>query len=93
MDLDCHVVDFGPMGLIGFQRDWIYRETGAPPPIDVPEDADHEWWNTQAVAHLHRYWHLITDRFDTIVVDEGQDFSPAWLAFLDQLLDPEGPRR
>ncbi len=37
MELDCHVVDFGPTGLIGFQRDWIYRESGAPPPSDVPE--------------------------------------------------------
>lgn len=63
------------------------------PPLSVPADADHEWWNTQAVAHLHRYWHQITDRFDTVVVDEGQDFSPAWLAFLEQLLDPDGPRR
>ncbi|MEO6570112.1 MAG: ATP-binding protein [Ilumatobacteraceae bacterium] len=35
-DVECHLVDFGPSGLIGFQRDWIYRETGAPPPTDVP---------------------------------------------------------
>jgi superfamily I DNA/RNA helicase len=68
-------------------------ELAGMPPLAVPDDADHEWWNTQAVAHLHRYWHQITDRFDTIVVDEGQDFSPAWLAFLEQLLDPDGPRR
>ena len=32
MDLACHVVDFGPGGLIGFQRDWIYRETGSAVP-------------------------------------------------------------
>ncbi|MEO7572950.1 MAG: NERD domain-containing protein/DEAD/DEAH box helicase [Acidimicrobiales bacterium] len=76
----------GPFLRVAFELDGM-------PPIDVPDDADHEWWNTQAVAHLHRYWHLITDRFDTVVVDEGQDFSPAWLAFLEQLLDPEGPRR
>lgn len=35
--LECHIVDFGPRGLLGFQRDWIYRETGAPPPIDTPD--------------------------------------------------------
>jgi hypothetical protein len=38
MDLECHVVDNGPGGLIGKQRDWIYRETGASPPtasVDV----------------------------------------------------------
>ena len=37
MDLACHVVDFGPGGLIGFQRDWIYRETGAAVPVDRPD--------------------------------------------------------
>ncbi len=31
-ELECHLVDFGPGGLIGNQRDWIYRETGAAPP-------------------------------------------------------------
>jgi hypothetical protein len=30
--LECHLVDFGPGGILGFQRDWIYRETGALPP-------------------------------------------------------------
>jgi hypothetical protein len=37
MDLACHVVDFGPGGLIGFQRDWIYRETGSAVPIEGPD--------------------------------------------------------
>ena len=37
MELACHVVDFGPGGLIGFQRDWIYRETGSAVPVDRPE--------------------------------------------------------
>ena len=34
--LECHVVDFGPRGILGAQRDWVYRETGAAPPVDVP---------------------------------------------------------
>jgi len=63
------------------------------PPLPVPDGADHEWWNTEAVAHLLRHWHEVTERFDTVVVDEGQDFNPAWLALLEQLLDPDGPRR
>ena len=37
MELDCHIVDFGPSGLLGFQRDWIYRETGVVPPVDSTE--------------------------------------------------------
>lgn len=63
------------------------------PPLPVPDDADHEWWNVDAVAHLLRHWHEVTARFDSVIVDEGQDFHPAWLALLEQLLDPEGARR
>lgn len=62
-------------------------------PLTVPDDADHGWWTITAVGHLHSHWHEITERFDTIVVDEAQDFSPAWLAQLEALLDPDGPRR
>lgn len=36
-DLACHIVDFGPTGLLGFQRDWIYGETGVRPPSEVPD--------------------------------------------------------
>ena len=39
MDLECHIVDFGSGGLLGFQRDWIYRETGVVPPPE-PRDVD-----------------------------------------------------
>lgn len=63
------------------------------PALPVPEGADHEWWNTEAVAHLLRHWHEVTQRFDTVVIDEAQDFHPAWVAMLEQLLDPDGPRR
>jgi hypothetical protein len=31
--------------------------------------------------------------FDTIIVDEGQDFYPHWFERLEALLDPTGPRR
>jgi hypothetical protein len=35
--LECHILDFGPGGLLGFQRDWIYAETGAAPPAPMPD--------------------------------------------------------
>ena len=35
-------------------------------------------------------WHHVTTRFDRIIVDEAQDFSPAWLGLLESLLDPDG---
>ena len=54
---------------------------------------DPDFWNNEVNGHLHLHWPLITERFDTIIVDEVQDFSPAWLAQLEVLLDPDGPRR
>ena len=41
-------------------------------------------------AHLLNNWSHITQRFDRIIVDEAQDFSPAWIGLLESLLDPEG---
>ena len=63
------------------------------PELDVPDDADKQWWDIVAVGHLHAHWHEVTARYDTIVVDEAQDFSPAWLTQLSTMLDPAGPRR
>ena len=63
------------------------------PPLEVPDDADRTFWDTIAIGHLHSHWRDVTERFDTIVIDEAQDFSPAWIAQLTQLLEPLGPRR
>jgi AAA domain/UvrD-like helicase C-terminal domain len=63
------------------------------PELDVPDGAPGSWWDTVAVGHLHSNWHHIAARFDTIIVDEAQDLSPAWLAQLEQLLERGGPRR
>ena len=62
------------------------------PPLDIPDTASREWWDTVEIAHLHVHWHEITDRFDTIIVDEAQDFRPAWIDLLERLLDRAGPR-
>lgn len=62
------------------------------PELEVDED-DSEFWNVTVPGHLQQHWPKVTERFDTIIVDEAQDFSPAWLALLTSLLDPEGPRR
>ncbi|MFZ6005811.1 MAG: NERD domain-containing protein [Actinomycetota bacterium] len=75
----------------GFLR--VALELDGMPSLPIPELADHEWWTVTAVEHLQAHWHQVTERFDTIVVDEGQDFSPTWMALLERLLDPDGPRR
>ena len=33
--IECHLVDYGPGGLLGAQRDLIYRELGLAPPANV----------------------------------------------------------
>lgn len=63
------------------------------PHKEVPDGADSDFWNNEVLGHLHLHWPNVTEQFDTIVVDEVQDFSPAWLAMLEALLDPDGPRR
>ncbi len=64
-----------------------------PPPLPIPPDADQEWWDLTPVGHAMRHWDEVTERFDTIVVDEAQDFSPAWMGLLESLLDQDGPKR
>lgn len=63
------------------------------PELVIPPTADQHWWETEALGHLVRYWPQIGARFDTIIIDEAQDFSPAWIALLQALLDPDGRRR
>lgn len=65
-------------------------------PDDVEQftpDELKEYWDVTVVGYLHSHWPDIEERFDTIIVDEAQDFSPAWIAQLESLLDPEGSRR
>jgi hypothetical protein len=47
--IECHVLDYGPGGLLGFQRDFVYREVGLAPPsgasapsVERPVAADPE---------------------------------------------------
>ena len=63
------------------------------PPLEEPDDASPEFWDVTATEHIRSNWHRVTQRFDTIVIDEAQDFSPEWIEQLAQLLDPAGPRR
>ncbi|BAN04377.1 nuclease-related domain-containing DEAD/DEAH box helicase [Ilumatobacter coccineus] len=63
------------------------------PPLEQPDDADADWWSVTAVGHLAEHWDEVTERFDTIIVDEAQDFDPAWIDQLQRLLDPDGPMR
>jgi len=75
----------------------IARTFEGMPHLDEPPDMTSEeastFWNETVIGHLHLNWPKITEKFDTIIIDEAQDFSPAWIAQLESLLDEEGPRR
>lgn len=59
----------------------------------VPDDAGQEFWDHVPTTYLMEHLDEVTERFDTFIVDEGQDLRPQWLDSLEVLLDPAGPRR
>jgi hypothetical protein len=65
-----------------------------PPPLGEqgPVEDPRDYWR-RVEHHAMEHVSSIEDSFDTIVVDEVQDFSPLWLALLEELLDPDGPQR
>lgn len=83
---DVDDVRIGPFWRVAFDLDGM-------PELAEPEGVDQRWWDEIGFGHLRDHWGSVTERFDTIVIDEGQDFSPTWIELLEQLLDPNGPRR
>ena len=63
------------------------------PDLEVPDGAGNEWWSSAPFTHVLDNIEDVVVRFDTIVVDEAQDFAPRWLEVLECLLDDEGPGR
>lgn len=52
-----------------------------------------EYWGQVIPRSLEFHAAKIGTPFDTIIVDEGQDFFPHWFERLEALLDPAGPHR
>ena len=48
------------------------------------------FWNETLTAHVLANIEKIKPMFDTIVVDETQDFAPSWVTILEALLLPNG---
>jgi hypothetical protein len=66
-----------------------YVGLDAPPPgVDL-----NTWWNETLPDDAARAIAENGQRFDTVVIDEVQDFAPRWLKIAQMLLDPDGPRR
>lgn len=59
----------------------------------VPSNPPSEWWLNVPAAELVKHADSISDRFDAIVLDEGQDFHNHWLESLKVLFRADGPKR
>lgn len=59
----------------------------------VPSNANQEFWDTAHAKALIENKQFITERYDTIIIDEGQDFKALWVEALEGFLEnPENGR-
>jgi hypothetical protein len=59
-----------------------------PKPSSFPsKDAERNWWRIAYVDALKKELSYITERYDTIIIDEVQDFHPEWIEALKSLLE------
>ena len=68
----------------------VSKFPGIPPliePIDK-DDRDH-FWNVEMIEHLYEYADQSEIKFDTIVLDERQDFNDEWMDIIEKLLVDE----
>jgi len=71
----------------------LARELLTPIGYKIPADANSDWWDNEPARLIIENLQKIVDRFDSIIIDEGQDFRPTWLTALQMLLDNAGPQR
>ena len=53
---------------------------------DVPRSAPQDFWTKAHADRLLENLDKIEDRFDTIIIDEGQDFHESWFGALEAIL-------
>jgi len=51
-----------------------------------------EFWNLEVPAKLEECLPHIEERYDALIIDEGQDFKEFWFELLFQMINPEGRR-
>lgn len=64
----------------------VVRDLPGIPPIAEPPGAGDVFWNRDLPDHIAAHLDTCETRFDTIVVDEAQDFAPEWTAVIERLL-------
>jgi hypothetical protein len=65
----------------------------APYGFQVGSNPNRDYWEHIPTQGLAVHAERIGTPFDTIVIDEGQDMRPHWMASLERLFDPAGPCR
>ena len=60
------------------------------PPIAEPEERNEAWYRSNVPDHILTHLSDVEVRFDTIVVDEVQDFHAEWIEVMLALLSPDG---
>jgi hypothetical protein len=60
------------------------------PELPVPNPTPIGWWDTAPLAHIKQHASQLVNKFDTIIVDETQDFNGEWINSLIELHDPDG---
>lgn len=55
----------------------------------IPKEDATEFWQTDAANQLIEAIDFLEDRFDAVVVDEGQDFLPSWWIALEMINSEE----
>lgn len=71
----------------------LIRRLLEPYGFTIPDDAKRPYWETVPTEALVAHAAQVGTLFDTVVIDEGQDMRPHWLASIEQLIDPAGPAR
>ena len=84
--------EHNPNIVVGNFVDSISAIPGMPPLIE-PADATSSWYQNTPAAHIAQHGPGLTRKFDTIIIDETQDFYGEWITALPFLLNDEGPQR
>ena len=61
--------------------------------FQTPDQPSKEFWDDEVATALFDRRPLLGDGFDTIILDEAQDFRPHWLPAIEGLLDTDGAGR
>ena len=79
----------------GYFESVIEQLHGLPPLPEKPTDPSQleNYYGLTLPRHVLQNIDSVSDRFDTVIVDEVQDFHAMWVHVLIALLDPQGPQR